>query len=372
MPTRSKAPLRPHDHAPSRRAARSTPPPNKQRPLLFNFDPTLTRTEREQRRTQWVVLLTIVVFSVAVIVGLVGYYVNGIRQPGLPVATVNGHNIRRDTWQHYQALLSAELQGQAVQIQSSPATDPAAQAKQQAQLQQLQQEQGGIPDQAVNDLINAQIVTDAIPNLEKQGAPADKLVPTSKQVDDALATEKQTLGVTTPADFQQALKGMNLSESDLRAILTTRLEEDNVKAYLSRDLQATQPQVKARTMTFGDSAKASAALKALRGGQNWADVNLQYSKDSAAKETSQDIDWTPKGLQSQAFDQFAFSAKPFQISDVLNDNGQFTIVQVEDVAPARPLSSDQISQLQTKTYSDWLTQQTDQAHVQRFPQNMGS
>jgi len=132
-----------------------------------------------------------------------------------------------------------------------------------------------------------------------------------------------------------------------------------------------QPQVKARIMSFGDATRAAAALKALRDGQQWADVDSQYQKDTAAKETSREVDWTPKGLEDTTFDQFASAAQPFQISDVLGDNGSSEIIQVEDVGPERPLSQSQIDQIKSKTYNDWLSKQTANAKVQRYPQNMG-
>lgn len=347
--------------------------PRRQRPLLFNFDPTLSTVERGRRQTQWVVLISLVTLVLVLLVGGVGFYLNAIRQPSAPVAVVNGEPIRRDTWQHYQALLTAELQGQAFQLQSNqPApNDAAATAKQQAALNALQQQLSGVGDQAVNDLINAQIVTDAIPALEKSGAPAAQIVPTTKQVDAALAQEKKTLGVTTASQYQQALSSTGYNETQLRAILTTRLEEDNIKTYLTKGLQAVQPQVKARIMTFGDATKAAAALKDLQAGQHWADVDAKYQKDTAAKETSRSVDWTPKGVEDATFDQFAFSAKPFQISGLLNVSGSSEIIQVEDVAPARPLSQAQIDQIKTKTYTDWLAKQTSSAQVQRYPQNMG-
>ena len=353
-------------------ARRSVAPP-RQRPLLFNFDPTLSTVERGRRQTQWVVLMTIITTALVLLVGGVGFYINAIRRPSMPVAVVNGEPIRRDTWQHYQALLTAELQGQAAQLQANqPApNDAAATAKQQAALNAIQQQLSGVGDQAVNDLINAQIVTGAIPALEKAGAPTAQIVPTTKQLDTALAQEKKTLGVATASQYQQVLSSTGYNEAQLRAVLTTRLEENNIKAYLSRDLQAVQSQVKARIMTFGDATKAAAALKELQAGQHWADVNAKYQKDIAAKETSRSVDWTPKGLEDATFDQFAFTAKPFQISGVLNNSGSSEIIQVEDVAPARPLSQAQIDQIKSNTYTGWLTKQTNSAQVQRYPQNMG-
>ncbi|HEV7217041.1 MAG TPA: SurA N-terminal domain-containing protein [Chloroflexota bacterium] len=354
-----------------RGAARVAPP--RQRPLLFNFDPTLSTVERGRRQTQWVVLLTIVTLALVLLLGGVGFYINAIRQPSAPVAVVNGEPIRRDTWQHYQALLTAELQGQAFQLQSNqPApNDAAATAKQRAALNAIQQQLSGVGDQAVNDLISAQIVNGAVPAIVKAGAPAAQIVPTNKQIDAALAQEKTTLGVATASQYQQVLSSTGYNEAQLRAILTTRLEEDNIKTYLSKGLQPVQPQVKARIMTFGDAAKAAAALKDLQSGQHWADVDAKYQKDTAAKETSRSVDWTPKGQEDATFDTFAFAAKPFQISGVLSDSGSSEIIQVEDVAPARPLSQTQIDQIQSKTYADWLTKQTNSAQVQRYPQNMG-
>ena len=92
--------------------------PLRQRPLLFNFDPTLSSVEQGRRKTQWVVLVTLVTVVLVLLVGGAGIYINNIRQPSTPVAVVNGEPIRRDTWQHYQALVIAELQGQAQQLQA--------------------------------------------------------------------------------------------------------------------------------------------------------------------------------------------------------------------------------------------------------------
>lgn len=373
-------PIRPPRTAPREvhrpAARRDTPPaaPPRERPLLFNFDPRLSSVERSRRQTQWVIVISLITVVMVMLVAGIGVYRNAIRQPSLPVAVVNGEPIRRDAWQHYQALLTAELQGQGAQLQANqPApNDAAAVAKQQAALNALQQQLSGVGDQAANDLINAQIVSGAIPALEKSGAPAGQIVPGTQQIDTALAQEKKNLGVSTAGQYQQALSALGINDTQLRAILTTRLEEDNIKAYLSRDVQSVQPQVKARILSFGDAAKAAAALKQLRAGQQWADVDAQYQKDTAAKETSRAVDWTPKGLEDATFDQFAFSAQPFQISDVLSTNGNSEIIQIEDVAPARPLSQSQLDQVKSKLYSDWLTKQTATAQVQRYPQNMGA
>jgi hypothetical protein len=361
-------------HRPTARREPTHVAPPRQRPLLFNFDPTLSSVEQGRRKTQWVVLLTLVTVVLVLLVGGTGFYINSIRQPSAPVAVVNGEPIRRDTWQHYQALLTAELQGQAEQLQANqpPASDAAATANQQAALNALQQQLSSVGDQAANDLINAQIVTDAIPALEKSGAPATQIVPTTKQVDDALTQEQKQLGAPTASQYQQVLSATGLSDTQVRAILTTRLEEDNIKAFLSKNLQTVQPQVKARIMSFGDAAKAAAALKELQSGGHWADVDAKYQKDTAAKETSRAVDWTPKGVEDATFDQFAFSAQPFQISAVLGDNGSSEIIQAEDVAPARPLSQSQIDQIKSKTYTDWLSKQTNNDQVQRYPQNMGA
>ena len=96
MPIRSRTVTRPGGRPTPHHAGGRAHRPS-ERPLLFNFDPSLSRTEREQRRTQWVVVATIAVLALALIAGGIGYYVNAIRQPSLPVATVNGKALRRDT-----------------------------------------------------------------------------------------------------------------------------------------------------------------------------------------------------------------------------------------------------------------------------------
>ncbi|MCL4545936.1 MAG: peptidyl-prolyl cis-trans isomerase [Chloroflexi bacterium] len=342
------------------------------KPLIFNFDPALTRAEREQRRTQWVVALSILTFIVVLIIGGIGFYINDIRTPRLPVAEVNGYVIQRSTWQHYEALLQFEINQQLQQIQTSqpPTTSSTAAAQQQAKVSQLQQQLQGAAQQAANDLIDFRIVQDGLPVLEKSGAPASALVPSEKQLQDALATEKERLGVTTQQQLNSTLAKIGMSQAGFHQILVDRQTIANVKAYLNRDLQEVQPQVSARIMTFGSKASADKALAELHQGQSWGQVNLQFAKDPSANETSRTVAWTPAALQDKVFDTFAFHAKPLQISSVLPDNGAFDIIQVIDVGPARPLTPTQVSDVKQKIYSDWLAQQSQHAKVQRYPENM--
>jgi hypothetical protein len=341
-------------------------------PLLFRSPSTLTRAQQAQWRTQLVITLTAATALLILIIGATGFYINDIRYPRLPIATVNGITIQRDTWLAYEALLQAEINQKLQKIQSNQTSNGIEAAAQQAQISQLQQDLQNTGQTAANDLINFLIVNDSLPRLEKAGAPASTLIPSAKQISAALAAEKEALGITTQSQLDSQLQKMGMSQSEFHQILVDRQTIQNVKNYLNRDLKSIQPQVKARVMTFSARATAQKALRELKAGKAWGDVNLQYARDPAAKETSQVINWTLAILHSAAFDNFAFKATPLQVSPPVPDNGAYDIIQVIDVGPARPLTITQQQTAKEKTYTDWLAKQTAHATVQRFPANMTS
>ncbi|MCL4542118.1 MAG: hypothetical protein M1396_07265 [Chloroflexi bacterium] len=358
----------------SQQKRRRSPTPsrfNRERlPLLFRSPSTLTRTQQTQWRTQLVVTITAATALLILIIGAAGFYINDIRYPRLPIATVNGATIQRDTWLAYKALLQAEINQKLQKIQSNQPSNGTEAAAQQAQISQLQRDLQNTGQTAANDLINFLIINDNLSSLEKAGTPASTLIPSAKQISAALAAEKEALGVTTQSQLDSQLQKMNMSQGEFHQILVDRQTIQNVKNSLNRDVKPVQPQVRARIMIFPVQATAQKALSELKAGKSWGDVNLQYARDPSAKETSQVINWTPASLHSAAFDNFAFKAAPLQISPVVPDNGAYDIIQVMDAGRARPLTLIQQQTVKEKIYTDWLAKQTAHATVQRFPTNM--
>jgi parvulin-like peptidyl-prolyl isomerase len=342
------------------------------RSLIFGFGAHLSLRERERLRHTIVVTAAIVVVSIAVLVLGAGYYIQYLRKPSLPVATVNGHVIRRDFWQREARLGSLDIQVQTRLLQTKAAADPAHAAAYLTEQQQLQAKLNDPPEQYIPTMVDDYLVQQDIPQLQKQGAPAASVSVTSSEVDDALNQWKQALQVTDQSQYQQALKSLDVSEKELRTHLETYALRQKVKSYVAGNVASTQPEVKMGQIVTTDKAKADEALGKLQSGDDFASTVTLYSTDAASKAKGGDLGWVAKGVQSTALDTFAFAEPPpkiFSISPVLVDGGSFKIFRVLDRATGRPLDEGEINQIKETRFAAWLKELEGSAAIQRFPQN---
>ncbi len=91
-------------------------------------------------------------------------------------------------------------------------------------------------------------------------------------------------------------------------------------------------------VTFGDERSreeaqeiANTAREALDEGESFADTALRYSDDTASAEEAGDLGVISRGIFGEAFDNAAFSLEEGQVSDVVEMDGAFHIVQVTEI-----------------------------------------
>lgn len=76
-------------------------------------------------------------------------------------------------------------------------------------------------------------------------------------------------------------------------------------------------------------ATAAGVLKRAKGGEDFASLAKQYSKDGSAQNGG-DLNYFPKGQMVPAFEQVAFTLKPGEISDIVETPFGFHIIKVAD------------------------------------------
>lgn len=300
-----------------------------------------------------------------------GYYVQYLRKPALPVAVVNGHTISARDYQTETKLRNADLEGRLQALQARLSADPNEPDLKQ-QVQTLQSELGASTDQPTSDLIDRYLVSLAIPKLIQQGAPAASFNVTDQDVDARLAQWKANNNASTDAEYAQLLGRIGVSNSQLRDYLRAQIVSERVEAYVTRDVAASQPELKAQQLVLADKSKADEALGKLKANGDFESIVQQYSTDDAVKAAGGELGWVPKGLESTAFDTFAFAPSPpgpFTSSDVIQDNGSYAIIRVQDRASMRPLGETTLAALKDKQFQNWLLIQEHAASIQRFPQN---
>lgn len=83
---------------------------------------------------------------------------------------------------------------------------------------------------------------------------------------------------------------------------------------------------------------AESLVVALRRGANFADVARKYSVDSASREQGGELGWFRRGVMVKQFEDVAFRLRPGAISDAVETDFGYHIIQVERVQPAEVLA----------------------------------
>ncbi len=83
---------------------------------------------------------------------------------------------------------------------------------------------------------------------------------------------------------------------------------------------------------------AESLVVVLRHGANFADVAKKYSADSASREQGGELGWFRRGVMVKEFEDVAFRLKPGAVSDPVETEFGYHVIQVERVQPAEILA----------------------------------
>jgi peptidyl-prolyl cis-trans isomerase SurA len=259
-----------------------------------------------------------------------------------------------------QPILSSQLDEEMAQQQAAGSTIP--------------------QDSAGRAALRRRILTNLIETeLLVQEAQRDTAVKvTEQEVQDAVeATVRNVRGhFSSETEFQQQLRqaafgGVEewrrwLTENQRRLILRDRLLEQlrqkgKIKPIAPTEAQMRQyweenkgqAQQRPATISFRqivirpqpDSASRAQALKtadsllvALRGGADFADLARRFSDDSATRDSGGTLGWFRRGTMVKPFETAAFRLKPGDISNPVETEFGFHLIQVLRVQPAEVLA----------------------------------
>lgn len=166
------------------------------------------------------------------------------------------------------------------------------------------------------------------------------LIPAGQQIPDAqLAQIKTQWGQVFVAERQAIKAGL---DKDKSVELQLMLQEARVlvNEYGEKELA---PKIKASDQEIDDyiakhpefdtskaKAKAEDVLKRARGGEDFAALAKEFSTDPGSKAEGGELGWFGRGKMVKAFEDAAFSLQPGQISDVIESDFGFHIIQVEE------------------------------------------
>ncbi len=304
----------------------------------------------------------IILSIVAVLLG--SWINNNIIIPGLPITTVNGHQIPQSQFRKMVALKTliennkingkdgliaqrTSLQTQAAaqtkiiddttktvdslnaqiaklpkgpgaqrtsltnQLNAQKAILNAAQTKNQSLTSQINNlTQNTIPlEQQI--FVQTQIATDSATWLQddelirewlanQSASVQSKINPTASAISKAL--NAVTTDVPTNTTYNSLLSQMNVSNDDMLAMMTIIQRRNNMQAYLASQTVSPAYQVHARSMTIDTMAHAQTILKQLQAdnASNFGALAKKNSQDSSTSSTGGDLGWLARGQYAQS------------------------------------------------------------------------
>jgi parvulin-like peptidyl-prolyl isomerase len=346
--------------------------------------------EQHQQRLLYLAVGVLVLVVAAIFVG--GFVYDNVVRANQVVAQVGPDSITA-------AQLLAEVQPQARALD--------AQAKQlggtsnQQISNYLDSQKRSLPDQVLNDAIDARIiqqeaarrgisVTPAdVDDKERQTVaqfqaatnPAPTVEPTatletSPTAGGAVLTSATPSAVASPtalstptavptletaayaAALQQFLDKNGLTEADLRTQLERGLLQDKLQTAMGQEQAPdNQPQVHARQIVVPTPDQANDLLGQLQNGADFATLATQNSTDAATKANGGDMGWFGRGVQTKPIEDAVFALQPGQLSSVIQDSAGYHILQVQESDPSRAVPPDQLASQRQKAFQDWLTAQ---------------
>jgi len=179
-----------------------------------------------------------------------------------------------------------------------------------------------------------------------------------------IATQTQTPGPTaTPyteemfqAEYDQylgELETINISETYLRKYIYYYLMNQKVRDAVAADVPFEQEQIWARHILVPTKEEAIIVVLRLEE-EAWDDVAADISLDTSNKEIGGDLGWFTRGRMVSEFEEAAFGMEVGQISEPIETQFGWHIVQLID-KDIRPLSQSDYENKQNNYFDDWFT-----------------
>jgi len=365
---------------------------------------------RRRERATFIGISIVAVLVVGVLIfGAINEYV---LKPEAPIATVDGAKIStkwyQKVWKYTQANTSTTMQQYQDQLDTLNAKTEKTDTDQ-LFIQYYTQMVSQLRSQLMNiDLAVLDSVIDD--ELVRQEAKKEGLVVTSEELQASIeqafgldrnppeptptvaatATITATEPVTvTPAPtltpgptatrmseeqfqttYQKQLDYMNkqfgFSAGEFRSLFENDLLRNKLKPILEEKVPTTAEQVHARHILVETEDEAKKVLERLNAGESFEALAKELSKDEGNKEQGGDLGWFGKGAMVAEFEAVAFSLEPGKLSDPVQTEFGWHVVQVIEKDANHPLDEDALAQKKASALDDWLTSQKNTDRVKRY------
>lgn len=300
--------------------------------------------------------------------GMFGYYPNGTptaaptAEPFEATPTVTDEQLA--ILRYTETPLPTEIPAEETEGSADTAEDTTAETVEEAVEETVENVEGAV-EETVEQA--EETVTEAV-ETEAEDLASD----TVEKVEEALSepTSEPTIAPTPTVYTEDMFKqyesvyfannfyySKDFFKNELRYELLQNKVQENLKAGIAR----TADMVWARHILVATEEEAKAALDRINAGEEWADVCAEVSTDSTAANGG-DLGWFTEGTMVPAFNDAAFSQEVGTISDPVQTDFGWHLIQVIG-HEERPLTSSQYNTAVETAYQNWLDGYASQLNI---------
>lgn len=155
-------------------------------------------------------------------------------------------------------------------------------------------------------------------------------------------------------DYIATISDYKISENVLRDIYRANLLRDKMYDYVTADVASSQEQVWARHILVATAEEAQTVLDRLNSGKAWDIVAADMSTDTSNNTNGGDLGWFPRNYMAKEFEDAAFSLGIGEISEPIQTEYGYHIIQVIDHQQDRPLTATTLENLKQSIWAKWL------------------
>ncbi len=156
-------------------------------------------------------------------------------------------------------------------------------------------------------------------------------------------------------DFNDNYSFYDFDIDDLREMFEVQLLREKLVDELTTDLEPVKVEVWARHILVETESQALEVLEKLDEGEDWSTLASEYSIDESNKEAGGDLGWFDENTMVAPFSEKAFSMDIGEISDPVETDFGFHIIQVLGHREL-PMDPNEFQTLKNETFTTWLNE----------------
>ena len=167
------------------------------------------------------------------------------------------------------------------------------------------------------------------------------------------------------AESVDNFKSSGVTEATIRSAYENQLLREKLLDVITADTPPTEEQVWARHILVADKGKAATVMALLNDGSDFGKLAQEFSTDSGSGAKGGDLGWFGKGAMVAEFENAAFSMKVGEISEPIQSQFGYHIIQVlghDNI----PLNASQYEEKRQTAFTEWLTKTREAADITIF------